>query len=710
MKVLSLASLSNTWGFHGYQEATLLRALALRGATVDYYGCDALSGICAVTPVERSRKEQEAFCRRCFRRGSARAAEAGLSLRSLCTQVSAGDRDCARTWAASLTPEMFSRAVYGLWALGDWVVGTVLSQFRLASYEPGNPDVDAAFRRYLEGGLLWALTLERLLDREAYDRIVLFNGRHSNERISREIAGMRGIPFYTHEAGWVPETIIMARNTATGATSRLSELVRDWEDVPLTRDEIEEIVLYQFQREWGSQTSVGGTAFASLNFDSDADLYRKLGIAPETSVWAVFPSSTDELSADPEFAKVHPPGEQNAWILRVLDEAARYPHVHVVLRVHPNMARGGLYTREAREDIAFYQSLKESGRERLTVIDAEDPFSTYGLMKIADVGLSYASTCSLEMGLHGKQNCYGSRLFLSEFRGTEVLTTRESIAEAFARYALIPKGFRSAAFQRPAFRLLYTLRNLWGFPFPFVAMPNARSARLAWREPGELAPNRDPVLDFLCEAVLTNAPPRRLPGPAEQARTREDEDRIWSQPLDIEREGLRLVLERGTYALPPDGVIRLTSRGGNGQTYVLGGWRKPRAGYRALQRSTARLAFQAGDGKPVSGITVDCFARAGVEVEVTLNGHSLTRFPGTGGIVRVCLPVSDGILAGLNVLAFEARPNAGSVKDMGPRGLSLGVLRLAFSQPGREAVLPSMASTRLRFAPLLAALKLARRL
>ena len=682
MKILCLATTSSGFAAHNYRELTILKSLQLRGADVDYYQCDCNGLVCWVFPFPSPQKKLPKVCRRCSRSGRERAGEVGLEVKSISSFFTQEICDKAKKWAASLDPENFAQAKYGEYDLGRWMFFTIVSIFRLTQYRPGNRNVDGFYRLFLEDSLRRALALEQLLDTKKYDRILIFNGRVGANKITLEVAKLRGIPVFVHEVGWSKETAAINVDELAVTLPLIHHTWDNWKDIPLTKREIEDAALYQFQRELGNESTIGWGSFATRTNESAAKLRKRLGIAPEKHVWALFPSSMDEIAADPMFRDDPDVTCQYQWIEDVLAAASRYPHVHLVIRVHPNMARNIWNDAESKADLDWFKGIKERGLENVTVIDAEENFSSYDLMDMATVGIAFLSTCSLEIALRGKHGCQASSHHGSSVEGaTDSAPDREALEKYFAQYSALRIDEKSVEIQRIAFRFFNSSRRRTFFPFPLVKMTGPLSGVLASSfSVDDLRPGRDRGLDTICEAMLAGVRPENLPTKTESMIDTSTESEMFQQVIDIHELGRRICLERGEYLIPANSVIGFIESQGVSSAYCLTGWRQETDWYRKINGTKATLAFSCRESAPTA-IQVRWIVARNQKVVLMLNDHALGSYIGTGWMQSVSASVPPGALQDLNFLTISMpEPKSGTVINNNDKSMA-AVQAIWFNSP-----------------------------
>jgi hypothetical protein len=674
---------------HTYIEAVLLKALCLRGHDVEYYLCDGASKACFAHKLSRTLDKLPRTCRRCRAMGQKRCREVGVATKSMRSVVADSDWERATAWVKTLTPAEYPTARHADLPIGEWVKSSVISRYRLITYRPADPDVDECFRRYLESGLSWALALDRLMAERQYDRVLLFNGRFAFSRILLELAKRRDIPAYIHERGSKRGDVSVAKDGISITLERLRNLWSQWKDVPLLREQIEEIAHYQYQREGGNEGAINWRAFTVKDNASGSSLRQRLGIASDKIILALFPSSTDELAADPELSE-HPPSRQHAWIREIIDIAVQYPLLHLVVRVHPNMQGNKDGLPEAKEDLKWFKKLKEESIPGLSVVAADEDVSTYDLMDHSAAGISYMSTCSLEMALRGKPSCYGERSYYEAFDGIEKAHSREGMEVFIARCAAMESGHGDPELQKNAFRFLWFYRNQFGFPFPLVATPDYRTYGLAYRSDDALLPGKDKFLDFLCAMIADGSPVDRLPGEAERSRTNAEEKTMFSEILDYTALGKNVSIRKREYALPGDATIRFSRRDGNSHLYILSGWGSQSHSHRPIDGSKARLAFMHDPDDLPHTMRVSSIIPRDAKLSICLNGREIGAFSGSGFPKEVATVFEESDFSNLNILELalvDRRGDAWLGSPMAVRRIIFLSLRNPISENGlRKAI------------------------
>jgi hypothetical protein len=507
----------NRWALHGRWEMTILQALKLRGAEVDYVLCDGLFTDCdqfweAVAPRPSN------ACTICQMQVTSLVASMGMDFHWLGRYLTTDEGREARRWAHSLPTEDLLSATYGDWRVGEWVRSSVQSHFRSSHLDISDPLIERGMRSYVYSGLIACFALDRLLAESAPDVLLLFNGRQSSTRVALELARARGIRVIVHERGLRKETLMLVENATCASLEPSRRYWREWGEVPLTHEELGDITHLMGEREHGRDT--GWNAFTAAP-QPLGEVATALGLRSDRPLWVLFTSSDDEVAGDDDHRS--PFVSQLAWIEQTVEHARRNPQIDLVIRVHPNT--GSRRSSGAnRDQLEQMRRLGESLPPNVRMIDPDDEISSYPLMDLCSVGLVWVSTVGLELACKGKSVVVaaGNRVAGTSF----VHTVQDSATydELLASLNALEPGAVSAEIRRLALRFAYGIFFRLRIDFPLVKMPTPQEGRLAYDSLDALAPGRDAGVDRCARIILEGESVCPPPAAIELARSTETED------------------------------------------------------------------------------------------------------------------------------------------------------------------------------------------
>jgi hypothetical protein len=496
---------------------TILQALKLRGAAVEYVLCDGLYtdcdqfwGVVAPRPANA--------CSMCQMQVVNLVHQMGMDFHWLGRYLQTDEQRAAKEWADALADDELLTATYGAWAVGEWVRASVQSHFRANEVDVSRPPVAKVMRSYVYSGLVACFALDRLLEESAPDVLLLFNGRQSSTRVALELARARGIRVITHERGTRNEQLYLVENESCLSLEPFRQMWRDWGEVPLTGDEVERIASFMAGREHGKDLSWDQFTASTQPLD---EVRAKLGLRADRPVWALFTSSDDEVSGEADWSS--PFASQRDWIARTIAYARVNPQIDLVIRVHPNTG-GKRSTGKNRKQLEEMRELGKNLPPNVRMIDPDDEISSYSLMDIAAVGLVWVSTVALEMACKGKQVVIAAGNYVAGTPFVTQIVDPDRYDEALTPLLALAPGAVAADVRRLALRFAYGLFFRVCIDFPLVRMTTARDSELAYHSLDALRPGRDAGLDRCVRVLLENEPICVPPTGAERARTTEAED------------------------------------------------------------------------------------------------------------------------------------------------------------------------------------------
>lgn len=498
---------------------TILQALKLRGAEVQYVLCDGLYSDCdqfwaAVAPRPAN------ACTICQAEVTRLVADMQMDFQWLGRYLTTEESREARRWARSLRADELMTATYGDWRVAEWVRGSVQSHFRSSALNVADRSVERGLRSYVYSGVIACFALDRLLMETTPDVLLVFNGRQSSTRVAFELARARNIRVVVHERGPRTQTLTLIENEPCQSLEPIRQYWRQWSDVPLAPDELEAVTRLMDEREHGRNT--GWTPFTS-DPQSANEVVSRLGLRADRSQWVLFTSSDDEVAGDENFRS--PFASQRDWIERTIAHAGRNPQIDLVIRVHPNT--GG--RRSVGANLGQLEEMKCIGQNlppNVRMIDPDDEISSYSLMDLCTLGLVWFSTVGLELACKGKNVVIAAGNSVS---GTSFVHTVEAVAsydEMLESFLTLPPGAVSAEVKRLALRFAYGTFFRLPIHFPLVSMPTPNTGELAYDSLTALLPDRDPGVDRCARILLDDQAVCPPPTAEDWARSPDAEDTL----------------------------------------------------------------------------------------------------------------------------------------------------------------------------------------
>ena len=469
-------------------ECSLAAALRLRGHVVDGILCDGLLPLCemALGPTERPP------CGVCVG-WLARYEEAfGFRFSRLTDFVSKEDKDFAERRVAEVSNARLSTLVFEDVDVGRLVRRELQRYYRGFVFEPAD---DPAYRPWLVSAVLLVRLASRLLARNHPDIVVTANGRTLPSACLRAVASLRGI----HVVTWDTEPshadgLVFSHNEAA-VEIPLDEAWRDLSTQRLTEGQVQE--LREFLRRW-SRSEITPHPYNPAPLDDLASIRARLTLRPAAPMVVAFTNSAWDMAIvdrDVGFESMFD------WLFALVEYAASHPEVDLVVRAHPSETNVSPDLRSrtpvGAEILKRYAPLPDN----IKLVEGQSPISSYALADMAQVVMVYASRIGLEVALRGKRPWLAGDMTYRGKGFTRDLISKRQMIE------LLETRTEDDALSAHEIELAEQFAYLWFFRY-VTRLPLLRpSGRpFALRTFQELAPGGHPVIDKLCEALVTGAP------------------------------------------------------------------------------------------------------------------------------------------------------------------------------------------------------------
>jgi Capsule polysaccharide biosynthesis protein len=460
------------WPSHSACELVLAHALRLRGAEVALLTC---GGGMAACEVGWARRAYPRPCDRCgwltdrLARGSGVEHFAlkdyfawGADARRAPTEPPAGVADPYRRSEISLMwlirATRIERQPDGLEARADFGVASAGVQSAAAAIlEEFRPEV-----------------------------VFLLNGLFGAERTIRELALERGLRAPTYEIAPRAGTIVLSQDTPAPYYDT-DAVWRQKGDQALTQQQRAAVVRLLKDRARG----VGAhERYFEAPEQEHAELRRRLGLSDQRRTVSLFTNlswDSATVSRDVGFSSMF------EWITQSVQLAGRREDVVLVVRIHPAEHSWGTREEVEAEVLDRLGSLPDNVR----IVPAAEALSSYALVEISDLVLTYTTTVGLEAATRGKPVAVAGETHYRR-RG---FTIDVSSAADLATVLADPPGPLDEAQVELALRYAFTFFFRSMIPFPAVQSSGGWVTHVP-RAAAEIAPGADPHLDWICERVL----------------------------------------------------------------------------------------------------------------------------------------------------------------------------------------------------------------
>lgn len=484
------------WSLHSARHATILHGLHLRGARTLMVLCDGLMAECDLYQPSKGAAGNRTgqSCSRCQAESAFVTAKQGLNYLWLGRWLDPSTHADVANWAHEVTDP--ATAVYQDWPIGSWVRSSVHSHFRADKLDLNDPNVNAAYRRYIAGGAAVAQAFESLLEHEQPDALLLFNGRMAPTRIALELARQHGVRTITEERGFAPSHMRLVENTHCLDPNPFYALCKQWSDTPLTEDELSALqtLLDEHLRGEGFEMNLFAAPAAGAG-----PVRNQLNLDSNGKHAVLFTSSTDEPQGQPEAEGVF--AHQHDWVRHTIEHFRDRPDWTLLIRTHPNS--GGKRSVGANtHELAFIESLAANLSSNVRLILPDEDVSSFDLMKIARCGLIWHSSVGIEMAAMGRPVLRAGNYW---FRHADFMAAPSTTdvygasVDAILEDSESPPDLDKVT---AAWRFAYCWFFRQSIDFPLVTQPDWARGEPAYDSIEALRPGQDDGLDHACSILL----------------------------------------------------------------------------------------------------------------------------------------------------------------------------------------------------------------
>ncbi len=326
---------------------------------------------------------------------------------------------------------------------------------------------------------------EAILEDFKPDIVFLLNGLFAAERMIRRVVLDHGVRAPTYEIAPRAGALVLSQDTAAPDydVERLWATVRDR---PLSARQRSEVIglLEDRARGIGAHES-----YYDRTEDDPDELRRRLSLNGRERVVSLFTNVTWDsatIGHDVGFASMFD------WVEHAVRLATNTELV-LVVRIHPAEARWG--TLEEVQEVIVSRLGEIPANVRF--VSAADALSSYALIDISDLLLTYTTTVGLEAAARGKPVAVAGD---THYRGRG-FTIDISGAQDLARVIELEPTELPATNAEGALRYAHMFFFRAMIPFPLIELQDGK-VRRAPRGVAALAPGADPYLDWICDRIL----------------------------------------------------------------------------------------------------------------------------------------------------------------------------------------------------------------
>ncbi len=480
------------WSTHTLFQVSLAQALMKRGAECALATCGGAQPVCEI---DWRDKAPVPYCGRCAGSALDLAREAGVPSFTVAENLDAkrvaeAERAIPGGDINALAKFEWNGALIGRSAM-------VASRWKLRThFVDRHPLGGEAMRDFVRSGIRWTDGMQRILDRFVPDVVVMLNGMFLPERLTAELAAKGGARLVFFERGRDAGSVFLSHERAAPKY----DIADAWSEastqslLPEEKEAVTQLVGRRARGERVIETywEPGQTARLPIAEELEITDPGKVAVLYTNVIWDTAMQDRDVIFPD-----------MFAWLERTIDLFKARPDWTLVIRVHP--AETQLEGRESYDRVAeWITSRYPRLPKNIRVVPPAQPVDSYALMRLASVGLVYATTAGLELALHNVPLVVAGD---AHYRGKGFTFDPVSVSD-FDRIVnnlldgtISVNGESSDLAQKYAH--LFFLRRT--FSASVVNEPVYAQGRLAYSALDDLDVGKNRTLDVICDGILTGS-------------------------------------------------------------------------------------------------------------------------------------------------------------------------------------------------------------
>jgi hypothetical protein len=378
------------WNIHAVIEHTIAIALSFKGAKCLFANCEGHLPICNIQNVNQGTRMP---CADCIKQQQKLFHQSGFPNYSLPHFVSQDQVRRAYQIVGSLDYKALENLSYEGISLGKLV--QISTRWFLAGNNLTNDKQSLkSYRNFVISAIIVYQAAQALLKTTKPDLIFLLNGLFFEERIIHTLAESLSIPIVTYENGFMTNSFVFARN----GIACYYDLSAHWSTVkntPLSRKQNDWLDKYLTDRQAGNRAVI---QYWPKREERIAEIKKKLCLDNRKKVIVAFTNIIWDSAVqgrDIGFKGMF------AWLHQIIAFFSRHSEYQFIVRIHPAEIR--LKGRETKEGaVQFIRAAFPDLPSNIYIVPPDSDISSYRLIELAHLILTYSSTIGLEAVLMGK--------------------------------------------------------------------------------------------------------------------------------------------------------------------------------------------------------------------------------------------------------------------------------------------------------------------
>jgi len=519
-----------SYGVHNQLDAIFAAKLRLEGAAPLIVRCDGIYEYCDVLAWSGNNSKQD--CCNCAESGNQLFDSFQLPCVQLRDYLTNDDYDEAERWVNTLNPDKYLEASYETLPIGQWVISSIFSYFRIADSGLAKPEVRNVHKSFLKSGLLTHRALSRIIAEFIPQVMLIFNARFAPYRVAFELSQRLGIHAVTHERGFCDDSFILFDNSMCTDTKPIFDISDTWKDTYLSSDQLIKTQLYLQNRENGLDMNY--PAFCNVASEHQ-EIRHVLRIPVDAKVLAVFTSSEFELASSGTCSMLTTQLDRLDQII----ELYRTREDYLVIRHHPHIAGSTLASPEYDLLKRAYQQAFDAP-DNVRIIMPSETINSYSLLWNIDAAISFFSSIGYEAAGRGIGVAALSQAFFCN--GIQHLVCKG----ADELNALIEQLYEQTnaldmVDLRKAFRFIYALIYRLSVQFSSFGIKNNFEKDIRIDNIAQLEEGFDPELDLICNCVLNNTPVNKSPNTRDNEVSPKEEELFFDDYIATIRRQRHIV-------------------------------------------------------------------------------------------------------------------------------------------------------------------------
>jgi hypothetical protein len=346
------------------------------------------------------------------------------------------------------------------------------------------------YKQFIYKGIIMVEASKSVLKEISADLVISSHGIYVNWGIFFEYARKLGLPVYIYSKGDISNTLLFHSNCSSFNIENIWAMTKH---LSLGKCENDRLFEYLDSR----KTHKNDYFRLNLTLQEDKEKIKKeFGLEGNRKIVLLFPSTLWDCvgtSQDRAFSCAV------EWIMETVNYFIKKPQYYLVIRCHPYEVYG--YIESRQKVTTLIRDTFENLPENIIIIEPNSSISSYALLGMADIILTYVSSMGLEASVRGFPVIFAGKFFHTDKGYSYDAKTKREYFDFLDNLDKVDRRLSEEQIEL-AKRYAFTLYFRCNIPADVLLKTENAAFYPAIQRLEELNPGKNRYLDLICDSIL----------------------------------------------------------------------------------------------------------------------------------------------------------------------------------------------------------------